>query len=91
MFSLLLQWKPIRYALGGLGMALTALLALFGYGAYQKRKGAVEAATEALREDVLKREKANEAAFKEKRNVDGLSDSDVLDRLRRRRDDWGSL
>lgn len=42
-------------------------------------------------EDQLKREKAREAAFKEKRDVDGISDSDLVDRLRRRSDDWGGL
>ena len=77
--------------LTGLGMALTALLALFAYGYAKKKEGASEAATEALRGDVSKLEKAREAAYREKRNVDGISDSDLVDRLRRRGDDWGSL
>jgi len=78
-------------ALTLLGMALTALLGLFAYGWSKKRGGASEALTEALRDDVKKLEKAREAAYREKRDVNGVSDSDLVDRLRRRGDDWGSL
>jgi len=77
--------------LTGLGVVLTALLGLFAYGYAKKREGASEASTEALRSDVDKLEKAREAAYREKRNVNGVSDSDLVDRLRRRGDDWGSL
>jgi len=80
-----------KYLAGLLGMALTVLVAFFSYGAIKKKEGSVGAATEALKADTIKKEKANAATFKEKRTADGLSDSDVLDRLRRRRDDWGSL
>jgi len=72
-------------------MALAGLIALFMYGRAKKREGAVEASTEALRKDVKKVEKAREAVHEEKRNVNGLSDSDLVDRLRRRSDDWGKL
>lgn len=80
-----------RNALTVLGMALTALLGVFVYGYAKKREGASEAHTEALEDDAEKLEKAREAAYKEKRNVNGISDSDLVDRLRRRGDDWGSL
>lgn len=78
-------------ALTALGVALTAVLGLFAYGWAKKREGASEAATEALKDDVKKLEKAREAAYKEKRDASGLSDSDLVDRLRRRGDDWGGL
>lgn len=80
-----------RSALTALGMALTALLGVFVYGYAKKREGASEARTDALEDDVKKLEKAREAAYREKRNVNGISDSDLVDRLRRRGDDWGSL
>jgi hypothetical protein len=80
-----------KMALGGLGMALTALLGVLVYGWSQKREGASEALTEALRDDAKKLEKAREAAYREKRDVDGISNSDLVDRLRSRDNDWGSL
>lgn len=83
--------SKLKYLLGGAATAIAALLGVWGYGWSKKREGASEAATEALREDALKREKAREAAYEEKRDVDGVSDSDLVDRLRRRGDDWGSL
>lgn len=78
-------------ALTALGVALTAVLSLFAYGWAKKREGASQAATEALKDDVQKLEKAREAAYKEKRDAGGLSDSDLINRLRRRDGDWGSL
>lgn len=83
--------KPVKMALGGLVAALVALLAILGYGRSRENEGASKALSEALIKDEEKRGKAREAAFKEKRDVDGLSDSDLVDRLRRRGDDWGGL
>lgn len=80
-----------RQALTALGVALTALLSLFAYGWAKKREGALQATTEALKDDVKKLEKAREAVYEEKRNVNGLSPSDIVDRMRRRDGDWGSL
>lgn len=80
-----------RKALTALGMALTALLGVLAYGWSKKREGALEASTKALRDDAKKLEKAREAAYEEKRDVSGLSDSDLIDRLRRRDGDWGRL
>lgn len=80
-----------KMALGGLGMALTVLLGVLTYGWSQKREGASEALTEALRDDAKKLEKAREAAYKEKRNVDGISTSNLVDRIRARESGWGKL
>lgn len=80
-----------RMALAGFLTGLGAVLALFAYGWSKKREGASEAATKALKQDAIKLEKAREAAYKEKRDVDGVSDSDLVDRLRRRDNDWGKL
>lgn len=80
-----------RYALGGVVALVTALLAILGYGYAKKQEGLSEARTEALEGDAKKRGEAREAAFKEKRETDGLSAGDLLDRLRRRTDDWGGL
>lgn len=90
---MILTWlsDKIKYLLGGAVVALTALLAIFSYGRSKKKEGASEALVERLQTDAVKREKAREAAYEEKRNSGGVSDSDVLDRLRRRRDDWGRL
>jgi len=80
-----------RSLVGAAGVALAGLLALLAYGRTKKREGAVAASTEALQQDTKKLEKAREAAYEEKRDVDGVSDSDLVDRLRRRGDDWGRL
>lgn len=71
--------------------AFFVILGIFGYGEMKRREGKISQETEDLKADANKREEAREAAFKEKRDVDGLSDSDLVDRLRRRGDDWGSL
>jgi len=83
--------KGYTKALTALGVALTAVLGVLAYGWSKKREGASEAATEALLDDVKKLEKAREAAYEEKRNVSGLSPSDIVNRLRSRDGDWGSL
>lgn len=56
------------------------------------RKGAKEEVkAEIVIENVAKEEKARVEAYREKKNTDGLSDSDLVDRLRRRDDDWSRL
>jgi hypothetical protein len=67
------------------------LLSVFAYGLLKVNQGKKEKEVEELKQDAVKRKIAREAAFKEKRDVDGISDSDLVDRLRRRSDDWGSL
>jgi len=81
----------VKQALTGLGVALAGLLALLAYGRSKKRQGAVEASVEGLQKDTKKLEKAREAAYEEKRDVDGVSDSDLVKRLRSRDNDWGKL
>lgn len=83
--------QGLRKALGAAVVALTGALAVIWYGATKKREGASEAVTDALVEDTKKLEKSREAAYKEKRDVNGISTSDLVDRLRRRDDDWGGL
>lgn len=85
LFELLLP--NIEWVIGAVG----GLLAILGYGYAKKRQGASEANTKALEASAKIKKEAGKDAFKEKRSTDGLSDSDVLDRLRRRTDDWGGL
>lgn len=82
---------PFKQVVGAAVVALTGFLALLWYGGSKKREGALEASVDALKEDTKKLEKAREAAYKEKRDVNGVSDSDLVNRLRRRGDDWGGL
>jgi hypothetical protein len=44
-----------------------------------------------LKEKDRKLDEGRKAVSKEKRSTDGLSDSDVVDRLRRRSSDWGGV
>lgn len=67
------------------------MLTLLKWGKDKKKQGAEEVVIKTLKEDTVKKEKAREAAYTEKRNVNGVSDSDLVDRLRRRSDDWGGL
>ena len=83
--------NPFKGLLLKVAAVLTASLALISYGMMKKKQGKDEAKVETLQADVQKQEKAREAAYEEKRDVDGLSDSDLVNRLRRRGDDWGSL
>lgn len=88
------MWKilnPFKGILLKIAAIATASLALISYGLMKKKQGKVEVKVETLQQEVRKQEKSREAAYKEKRDVDGLSDSDLIDRLRRRGDDWGSL
>lgn len=79
------QWVVI--ALGFLSRLLFAPIARMWV-----RKGAKEEVkAEIVIEDVAKEEKARVEAYREKKNTDGLSDSDLVDRLRRRDDDWSRL
>lgn len=83
--------QDIKRALGAAVVAITGALAIVWYGVTKKREGASEAITDALVEDTKKLEKSREAVYKEKRDVNGISTSDLVDRLRRRGDDWGGL
>lgn len=89
MLQLLLEFVA-PYA-GWIAGVVAGLLALLGYGYTKKRQGASEALTKALQEGDKLKKKASKDAFKEKRSTNGLSDSDVVDRLRRRTDRWGGM
>lgn len=80
-----------KQLIGAAGVALAGLVAVLVYGHAKKREGVHEAATQALQDDVKKLEKAREAAYEEKRRTSGLSDSDIVDRIRSREEDWGKL
>ena len=56
-----------------------------------KKEVKAEILVETLVNEAQKQEKARVAGYKEKRDADGLSDSDLVKRLRRRDDDWGRL
>lgn len=89
MLNLILS--PFRKIYLYLAAAGAAIIALLAYGRINKTKGREELLQEQIVSDEEKRIKGREAAFEEQRKTDGLSYSDVVDRLRRRRDDWGSL
>ena len=78
----------IAAALGAFALLVVSFLT-FGY--VKKKEGKDEVVVETLKKDLVKRKDAREAAFEEKRNIDGIPDSDLLDRLRRRSNDWGKL
>lgn len=73
------------------GGVITTLLALLGWGKLKKRQGAKEFESKLNEKIDRKVEDAEKAGYREKRATDGLSDGDVLDRLRRRTDRWGGL
>ena len=89
MFNFFLS--PFHKAVTFLSFILVSVFALLNYGSRKKKEGREEVKVQELKNDVVIRKNAREAAFKEKRNVDGVSDSDLVDRLRRRGDDWGRL
>jgi hypothetical protein len=55
------------------------------------KKGAQDAKLDAYIEQQKKRQKGREASADEKRKTSGVSDSDVVERLRRRDGDWGRM
>ena len=72
-----------------LGLLLGALFLLYGKG--KEKSGQLKEQNKSFQEKAQKLDEAKRAAYKEKRDVDGVSDSDLLDKLRRRSDDWGGL
>jgi hypothetical protein len=73
---------------GGL-VALLALLKVWVVG--ERREAVQEYKDDKIVKDAKVRKDAKKVGIKEKRDADGLSDSDLLDRLRRRGDDWDRL
>jgi hypothetical protein len=70
---------------------LLSVIALFTFGFIKKKEGKQSLENDILKDQEKRKDRGREAGFKEKRAIEGLSDSDVLDRLRRRDGDWGSL
>lgn len=71
------------------GLVVTALFFLYGL---TKSKGARDKYENTLlKKNEEKRNDAAKAVDKEKRDVDGVPDGDLVDRLRRRGDDWRKL
>jgi len=75
----------------GIISTIVAFVSLVTFGVLKKREGAKDAEVKQILEDAEKRVEGKKDVIKEKRNVDGISDSDLVDRLRRRGDDWDSL
>ena len=86
-FFMGLPQKLYAYLAGAVFLVVT----IFTFGKIKQNEGATKVENKNLRNEEEKRVKGREAAFKEKRDVDGVPDSDLVDRLRRRGDDWGGL
>jgi hypothetical protein len=81
LWTKLLEWKNWI-----LGAAAGLLLLLFGWT--KKKQGQVELENQLLRDKERKLSEARKDAADEKGATVGLSDSDVVKRLRSRDDDW---
>ena len=79
------RWVVVLTAL--LTRLLSALINYF----VAKRGAEKEVKAEILKEEVVKQEEARVEAYREEKDVSGLSNSDLADRLRRRGDDWSRL
>jgi len=83
--NILAPFLPYILAVGA------AIVALLGYGAWQYRKGVKEAETDAMM-DAYDREKGGrDAVVQEQADADGLSNGDIVDRMRRRDSDFTGL
>lgn len=78
------------WLIGGAGLAaLFGLLKLYIWG--EKKEAVQDFKDEKVLKDIKVRKDAKKVGIKEKRDADGLSDSDLADRLRGRSDDWDRL
>ena len=74
----------MKLLLGPLVSGFVSILKLFGIAGWWKERGERKRL-----EDVLeRRRKADEAKVDERADTDGLSDGDVVDRVRDRKDEW---
>ena len=81
-----MEWRAIMIP-AFLSNFLLGLLKLFGIAGWWKERGERKRL-----EDVLERRReADEAKADERADTDGLSDDDVADRVRDRKDDWRRL
>lgn len=85
------MFNPLNKIYMGIISAIVAFISLVTFGIVKKREGAKDAEVKQILEDAEKRAEGKKDVVKEKRDVDGISDSDLVDRLRRRSDDWGGL
>lgn len=77
------------------GRAVTALLgalaAFMGVYVAGRRKGADKAESKAMKERIERQKDGRDAVIDEQQKTSGLSDSDVIDRMRRRSRDRGGM
>lgn len=87
--------SKVKLWLFGAGGVMALLATLKAYIYFEKRKAGKEAVEDFTNEQVKKsvevRKDAKKASAREQRETDGLSDSDVADRLRRRTRDFERL
>ena len=77
--------KLITSKLGrAIALAGGVLLAIVTFGALKKKQGADEAETDALKDSVEREERGRDAVAKEQSETTGLSNSDIIERMRRR-------
>jgi hypothetical protein len=84
LWNKLLSYKNLLVA-----AAISFLLILFGRT--KKKEGELEVENKILKDKEEKLNEGRKETAREKRAVDGLSDGDLVNRLRRRGDDWGRL
>lgn len=92
----LLQWimelpHKVKIALAWVGAALTALAAFKIYIETEKKDAVTEYEQDVIEAQNELRRKSREAVAEEKERTSGVPDSTIIDRLRRRGDDWGRL
>ncbi len=85
----MLWTKLLEYKNWTLGAVAGLLLLLFGW--MKKKQGQTELENKLLKDKQEKLIEARKDAAEEKRSTAGLSDSDVIKRLRSRDDDWRRL
>ena len=61
-----------------------ALVSFMAYGRSKKKQGRTEAETDALKDSVEREERGRDAVAEEQSETTGLSNSDLVERMRRR-------
>lgn len=67
------------------------LAALRGFGARQRANGRKEAETDNLKDAVKRAKRGRDAVIEEQSDAEGLSNSDIVERMRRRDDDFTGM
>ena len=68
-----------------LGAAVAFLLAVVTFGALERRKGRKQAEIDNLKDSVKREKSGRDAVAKEQTDAKGLSNSDIIDRMRGRK------